>query len=158
VDACINSPRFWLTILLVLCAVAVATGCATVTANEPMCSTDGRPNLPDIETRFVGLELTVACYITPDKPQVAVLKIRSSEWIWTALAGFGTALVGAMFADADPPLAPNLWPEERGKLEPAPEPRKPHPTGTLAYRPMGPLALACGGILQHDWCPSAHPH
>ena len=130
----------------------VCVGCATVTPTEPMCSTDGRPNLPQIETRFVGLEMTVACYITPEQPQVATLKIRSSEWIWTALSAAVASIATVLVAESEPPLAPDLWPAEYGPLKPSPRP-KPRDIALQDPYPWQWAQLECGGVLQPGWCP-----
>ena len=103
-----DEEKFWIIVVIAAPFIVFAllawftAGCATVPQAQPLCTTDGRPVIPHVETRFISMKLKVACNNAPMQANTAELTFESSMWIWTAISAIGSALVTAVVAERGP--------------------------------------------------------
>ena len=84
--------------------------CASVSPSK-VCLDDGTLVLPTMQTRFISAKLEVSCHTEAGYENTAKLTLESSQWIWAAVGSLGAALIAVV--QNDPPLAPDLTPEEQ---------------------------------------------
>jgi hypothetical protein len=142
--------------ILVLCIAL--SGCATV-APGPVC-VDGHPMVLPIEVKFVGIEMEIICG-DKEPQESAYIRIKTNDLIWTALGAVLGAAATASTAFQEKPEEPVLKPAELAEApdlrpdEMAVELQRPavlRPIRGLDSWPMGPLAVACGGLVEPEWC------
>jgi hypothetical protein len=95
----------WLLIVGMLGGAAlllIVLGCAHVPSSE-LCTTDSRPVTPEVRTFLQTAKVTIKCYPTPERSSTAIVEIRSSPWIWSAVGTAVGALAAALVADRGEP-------------------------------------------------------